>query len=133
MRFLFRRKGNKEDESNEQETSRPYSGLGIFSPLIKPSDSDPAHECRRLAELESIFIKSKRLESLEDVPYVVNQVRDGNIILLDISSLNVGKEQSQLELKRIIERIRGQTRSLNADIALINDECVIVTPSFVRF
>ncbi|MCK5302196.1 MAG: cell division protein SepF, partial [Candidatus Thorarchaeota archaeon] len=71
--------------------------------------------------------------SLNDVPYVVDQIRNGNIILLDITRMNDGKEQSHLELKRIIERIRGETRSYSADIALVNDNCVIVTPWFVKY
>jgi SepF-like predicted cell division protein (DUF552 family) len=113
-------------------TTRKYSGLGIFSPAVDAAEPNPTRELRRLAELEAIFVRSKRLESLEDVPYVVNQIRDGNIVLLDISRLNDGKEQTHLELKRIIERIRGETRTYQADIALVNDSCVIVAPSFVR-
>ena len=96
-------------------------------------ESDPIHECKRLAELEQIFVRSKSLESLDDVPFVVDQIRNGNIVLLDISRLNDGRDQTHLELKRIIERIRGETRSYRADLALINDNCVIVTPLFVKF
>jgi SepF-like predicted cell division protein (DUF552 family) len=96
------------------------------------SEIDPTRDCRRLAELESIFVRSKKLASLEDVPFIVNQIRQGNIVLLDISRLNDGKEKTHLELKRIIERIRGETRGYQADIALVNDTCVIVAPSFVK-
>jgi SepF-like predicted cell division protein (DUF552 family) len=110
-----------------------YAGLGIFSPVTEPEQSDPLHECRRLAELDEIFIRSKSLTSLDDVPFIVDQIRNGNIVLLDIKRLNDGREQTHLELKRIIERIRGETRSYRADIALVNDSTVIVTPSFVRF
>ncbi len=111
----------------------PQAALGVFSPSIEMAQPDPVRETRRLAELEQIFIRSKRLQSLEDVPFVVNEIRNGNIVLLDISRLSDGREQSYLELKRIIERIRGETRSYNADIAMVNDECLIVTPSFVKF
>ena len=129
MRFLFRRKDkNEESEPEKKETG----GLGVFSPASKTSQLDPAHECKRLAELDRIFIRSKKIKSLEDVPYVVNEVREGRIMLLDISRLNNGGEQSHLELKRIIERIRGETRGIEADLALVNDDCVIVTPSFVQ-
>ncbi len=134
MRFSFRRKDQKQNPSDKPVTTPPLSRLGIFSPAAGTlSEPDPIRECKRLADLESIFVRSKRLESLEDVSFIVNQVRDGNIILLDISRLNVDKEQAQLELKRIIERIRGETRSYRADIALVNEGCVIVTPSFVKF
>jgi SepF-like predicted cell division protein (DUF552 family) len=116
----------------ETETKPKHTGLGVFSPALAHSEIDPTRDCRRLAELESIFVRSKRLASLEDVPYIVNQIRQGNIVLLDISRLNDGKEKTHLELKRIIERIRGETRSYQADIALVNDTCVIVAPSFVK-
>ncbi len=125
----------KNDEANtESDVVEPGTErtLGIFSPTVQAGYPDPEHECKRLAELEAIFIRSKKLKSLDDVPYIVNEVRDGNIVLLDISRLNDGREQSRLELKRIIERIRGETRCYRADIALVNDGCIIVTPSFVR-
>ncbi|MFW9933139.1 MAG: cell division protein SepF [Candidatus Thorarchaeota archaeon] len=131
MRFLFRRKG-EENESDGTDRST-HSGLGIFSPVTDPVQPDPLHECRRLAELNEIFIRSKSLMSLDDVPFIVDQIRNGNIVLLDIKRLNDGREQTHLELKRIIERIRGETRSYRADIALVNDSTVIVAPSFVRF
>ncbi|MGY5863619.1 MAG: cell division protein SepF [Candidatus Thorarchaeota archaeon] len=133
MRSLFRR--NRETNSSEETTAqRKLPSLGIFSPS---KDAKPerllSHDIKRLAELEQIFIKSKKLESLADVPYVVNEIRDGNIVLLDISRLNDGNDQTHLELRRIIERIRGETRGYMAEIALVNDSCMIVTPSFVSF
>ena len=66
------------------------------------------------------------------MPYVVEEIKDGNIVLLDISRLNDGNDQSHLELRRIIERIRGATRGYQSDIALVNDGCMIITPSFVK-
>jgi len=85
-----------------------------------------------MSELEEIFVRSKKLESLADVPYVVEEIKEGNIVLLDISRLNDGNGQTHIELRRIIERIRGATRGYQADIALVNDGCMIITPSFVR-
>lgn len=129
MRFPFGRK-DKNDESDEEE--KKTGGLGIFSPAHRISQDDPLQECKRLAELDRIYIRSKRIKSLEDVPCVVNEVKEGRIMLLDISRLNNGGEQSHLELKRIIERIRGETRGIQANLALVNDDCVIVAPSFVE-
>ncbi|MFW9795091.1 MAG: cell division protein SepF [Candidatus Thorarchaeota archaeon] len=133
MRSLFRR--NRSTDSTEEKTvQRTLPSLGIFSPAkeAKP-ERLLSHDVKRLAELERIFIKSKKLESLADVPYIVNEIRDGNIVLLDISRLNDGNDQTHLELRRIIERIRGETRGYMAEIALVNDDCMIVTPSFISF
>jgi SepF-like predicted cell division protein (DUF552 family) len=131
VRFLFRRKQNDE-VSAETSTRRVHPGLGVFSPVVETSQTDPRKELKKLSELETIFVRSKKLESLADVPFVVDEIKGGNIVLLDISSLNDGNEQTHLELRRIIERIRGATRGYEADIALVNDGCMIVTPAFVK-
>jgi len=132
VRSLFRR--NRSTESSEETTvQRTLPSLGLFSPVSESKKSDPQHDIKRLAELEKVFIKSRKLESLADVPDIVSEVRNGNIVLLDISRLNDGNDQTHLELRRIIERIRGETRGYEAEIALVNDACMIVTPSFVSF
>ncbi|TFF96973.1 cell division protein SepF [Candidatus Thorarchaeota archaeon] len=132
MRSLFRRKRDDSDDNEDKERSFP--GLGVFSPLSKQKSPQPSpkHELKRLSELEEIFLRSKKVHSLSDVPGIIDEVRKGNIVLLDISRLNDGKDHSHLELRRIIERIRGETRGYRAEIALVNDDCMIVTPHFVR-
>jgi SepF-like predicted cell division protein (DUF552 family) len=131
VRSLFRRKQN-DKLSNEISTGRLFPSLGVFSPVAETSEPNPSKELRMLRELESIFVRSKKLESLADVPYVVDEIKDGNIVLLDISSLNDGNEQTHIELRRIIERIKSATKGYQSDIALVNDGCMIVTPAFVK-
>jgi len=131
MRSIFRRKQN-DDDTEEISTKRSIPSLGLFSPATESTQADPVRELKKLRDLEEIFVKSKKLESLADVPYVVEQIKEGNILLLDISRLNDGNDQTHLELRRIIERIRGATKGYQADIALVNDGCMIVTPSFVK-
>ena len=131
MRSIFRRK-QSDDTSEEIRTKTSFPSLGIFSPATGSREVDPVRELRRLSELEEIFVRSKKLESLADVPYVVEEIKEGNIVLLDISRLNDGNNQTHIELRRIIERIRGATKGYHADIALVNDGCMIITPSFVK-
>jgi len=132
MRSIFRRKVS--DDTNEEiSTKRSIPSLGLFSPATESTQSDPVRELKRMSELEEIFVRSKKLESLADVPYIVEEIKEGNIVLLDISRLNDGNDQTHIELRRIIERIRGATRGYQADIALVNDGCMIITPSFVKF
>ena len=132
MRSLFRRKKSS-DSSDETAVQRTLPSLGLFAPVSESKRADPHHDMKRLAELEQIFIRTRKLESLADVPEIVSEIRNGNIVLLDISRLNDGNDQTHLELRRIIERIRGETRGYEAEIALVNDGCMIVTPSFVSF
>lgn len=130
MRSLFKRRRNESDE--DEKTERSFPSLGVFSPRIRSTQPSPIRELKRLSELEEIFLKSKKVHSLSDVPDVIEEIKQGNIVLLDISRLNDGKDHSHLELRRIIERIRGETRGYQAEIALVNDDCMIVTPHFVR-
>ena len=131
MRSIFRRK-QSDDTSEEISTKRSIPSLGLFSPATESIQVDPVRELKRMSELEEMFVRSKKLESLADVPYVVEEIKVGNIVLLDISRLNDGNGQTHIELRRIIERIRGATKGYQADIALVNDGCMIITPSFVR-
>lgn len=131
MRSIFRRK-QSDGSSDDSSSGKTFPSLGLFSPVSDTIQSDPRQELRKLRELDEIFIRSKKLESLSDVPYVVDEIKEGNIVLLDISNLNNGNEQTHLELRRIIERIRGATKGYQADLALVNDNCLIVTPSFVK-
>lgn len=132
--MIFGRGRRKEAAKAEGSIIDPHARceLGVFSPALDATEPEPVKQCRRLSELDAIFIRSKRLDSLDDVPFVVNEIREGNIVLLDITRLNNGTPQTYLELKRIIERIRGETRCYAADIAIVNDSCVIVSPSFVK-
>ena len=132
MRLPFRKKDDNDKQNDSVSNESTYNGLGLFSPVLDPVESIEDYDWKRLNELERILIKSKKLTSLEDVTSVVSEIRDGNIVLLDITRLNNGREQCRLELKRIIERIRGETRGFRADLALVNDDCIIVTPPFVR-
>ena len=132
MRLPFRKKDDNDKQNDSVSNESTYNGLGLFSPVLDPVETIEDYNWKRLNELERILIKSKKLTSLEDVTSVVSEIRDGNIVLLDITRLNNGREQCRLELKRIIERIRGETRGFRADLALVNDDCIIVTPPFVR-
>jgi SepF-like predicted cell division protein (DUF552 family) len=131
VRSIFRRK-QSDDIPEEISTTRSIPSLGLFSPATESRQPDPVRELKKMSELEEIFIKSKKLESLADVPYVVEEIKEGNIVLLDISQLNDGNNQTHIELRRIIERIRGATKGYQADLALVNDGCMIITPSFVK-
>lgn len=131
MRSIFRRKLS-DDTSEEISTKQSIPSLGLFSPATESIQANPVRELKRMRELDEIFVRSKKLESLADVPYVVEEIKEGNIVLLDISQLNDGNGQTHIELRRIIERIRGATRGYQADIALVNDGCMIITPSFVK-
>ena len=74
-------------------------------------------------------IKVDKLEDFSDTDRIQKQIRDSNIVLVKIKALR-GKDIS--ELKRAIEKLRKTCIAINGDIAGIDEDWVIMTPSFAH-
>jgi SepF-like predicted cell division protein (DUF552 family) len=74
-------------------------------------------------------IKVDRLDDFSDTDRIQKQIRDGNVVLVKIKTLR-GKDIS--ELKRAIEKLRKTCIAINGDIAGIDEDWVIITPSFAH-
>lgn len=81
------------------------------------------------AELEPIYIRSMELRSLADVQEVADELRAGNIMVLEISNL---MNQDPEELKRAIDQIKGICQAIGGDVGRLTESKVIATPRFVR-
>ncbi len=80
-------------------------------------------------ELEPIYIKSMELHSLVNVQEVSDELRAGNIMILDISSL---MNQDPVELKRAIDQLKRICQTIGGDIGRLTESKVIATPKFVN-
>ncbi len=105
--------------------------LGLYEPDEKPMKST-VQQHEMAPAMNSIYIKPHKLTGLSDVPFIVEELDRGNIILLDISKFNDGREQSRLELRRVVERLRGETRGIQSEMALIGKDYIVVTPRYVK-
>ena len=76
-----------------------------------------------------IPIKVDKIEDFADSDRIQKQVRDGSIVLVKIKALR-GKDVS--ELKRAIDKLRKTCVAINGDIAGIDEDWVVVTPSFAH-
>jgi SepF-like predicted cell division protein (DUF552 family) len=74
-------------------------------------------------------IKVDKLEDFMDTDRIQKLIRNGNIVLVKIKALR-GKDIS--ELKRAIEKLRKTCLAINGDIAGIDEDWVIMTPSFAH-
>ena len=102
--------------------------LGLYEQDEKPAKKVAS----QVMTDSSIYIRPHKLSGLADVPFIVGELDRGNIILLDISKFNDGREQSRLELRRVVERLRGETRSIQSEMALIGKDYILVTPRQVK-
>lgn len=107
---------------------RSESNLAIGSevPVVEIEESNVT---RGLSELEPILVKSTELHSLADVQEVADELRTGNIMILDISML---MNQDPAELKRAIDQLRGICQAIGGDIGRLTESKVIATPKFVN-
>ncbi len=74
-------------------------------------------------------IKVDKLEDFSDTDRIQKQIRDGNIVLVKIKTLR-GKDIS--ELKRAIDKLRKTCIATNGDIAGIDEDWVILCPSYAH-
>ncbi|MDI6642889.1 MAG: cell division protein SepF [Candidatus Hodarchaeaceae archaeon] len=90
---------------------------------------EEARAPRRVAELEPIYVKSMELRSLVDVQEVADELRSGNIMILDISTL---MNQDPAELKRAIDQLKGICQAIGGDVGRLTESKVIATPKYVN-
>ncbi|HLE07892.1 MAG TPA: cell division protein SepF [archaeon] len=74
-------------------------------------------------------IRVDKLEDFADTDRVQKAVREGSIVFLKIKSM---KEKDISELKRAIDKLRKTCVALNGDIAGIDEDFVILCPSFAH-
>jgi SepF-like predicted cell division protein (DUF552 family) len=76
-----------------------------------------------------VSIKVDKLEDFSDSDRIQKAVREGSIVLVKIKTL---KEKDMSELKRAIEKLRKTVIAINGDIAGIDEDWVVVCPSFAH-
>lgn len=76
-----------------------------------------------------IPIKIEKLEDFSDTDKLQKLVREGAIVFVKIRTL---KEKDISELKRAIEKLRKTVIAINGDIAGIEEDWVVLCPSFAH-
>ncbi|MEW6328850.1 MAG: cell division protein SepF [Candidatus Micrarchaeota archaeon] len=88
-------------------------------------------------ELESVdvlhpsadfYVKPVALESEADAKVIEEELKHGNIILLNVSPMS----RNMAKLKQIVSALKGFVVKINGDIARIDNEKILLTPSKVK-
>ncbi len=74
-------------------------------------------------------IKIEKLEEFSDTDRLQKLVREGAIVFIKIRPL---KDKDISELKRAIEKLRKTVIAINGDIAGIEEDWVVLCPSFAK-
>ncbi|MFW9830772.1 MAG: cell division protein SepF [Candidatus Thorarchaeota archaeon] len=80
----------------------------------------------------SMYVRFMELTGLMDVTPISEEVRKGNLVVMDVSPLVQQGTELQLQLKRAVEQLRAVCISVGGDIGQLGNRYIILTPSRVK-
>lgn len=114
--------------------------MGIFEKITKGlglSKEMDIGDCVNGIEMENVdvlheaadfYVKPLPLESEADVNIIMEELKARNIILLNLSPL----KRNTAKVKMIVDRIKEHVSKINGDIARIDEDKILLTPSKVK-
>ena len=115
----------------------PFQRLGRVLGIGRDRDSEGYLDTIDTAELENVdalhtpadvYIKPVALEDEADMNLAMEELKNGNIILMNIAPMS----KYTTRLKKIINNLKGFTIKIDGDIARMDNEKFILTPSRVK-
>lgn len=104
--------------------------FGLFKKKEKPKEDEFLEiDAEKLKEERQVNVRIETLESYADADRIQNLVREGNVVFLRIKQLRM-KDIS--ELKRSVDKLRKTCMAMNGDIVGVDEDFLIITPSFAR-
>ncbi len=105
------------------------------------TESKPVPESEKFIDLGDIDIEGLELESsaggmelrvaevttFEDLGPAIDQVYDGNLVLVDISALST----DDIAMRRVANELKSVARDVNGDVAGVGKNILAVTPTGV--
>ncbi len=93
-----------------------------FMTATEAEDVDVMHQ------QADFYVKPIALQSDGDLKVVEEELRNRNIVLLNISPI----ARNAAKLKESVEQLRSFTRTFNGDIARIDEDKILLTPTNVK-
>lgn len=83
-------------------------------------------------EAASMYVRFMELTGLMDVTTISEEIRKGNLVVMDVSPLVQQGTELQLQLKRAVEQLRAVCISVDGDIGQLGNRYIILAPSRVK-
>jgi SepF-like predicted cell division protein (DUF552 family) len=83
-------------------------------------------------EAASMYVRFMELTGLMDVTPISEEVRKGNMVVMDVSPLVQQGTETQTQLKRAVEQLRAVCISVDGDIGQLGNRYIILAPSRVK-
>ena len=111
MGLGFLNKNNGDGSSSEDVVEEDFVELDA-----KPAD-----------EQQEVVVRAETMQELEDVETVQDHLRNNHIVWVNIQPL---KSRDMSQLKRAVKRLKKTVRSVDGDIAGVDEDWIVVTPEF---
>lgn len=121
---ILRKIFGKDKESFTDNEGEEEPGV----PILEISESELGGE--RSGSIEPINMLREDLDDPEKVEEAVRIVQEGDIVVLDITSL---MEEDPGVLKDSVDRLKEEVTEFDGNIARISDSLVLIVPKFVDF
>ena len=79
-----------------------------------------------------MYVRFMELSGLMDVTPISEEVRKGNMVVMDVSPLVQQGTETQTQLKRAVEQLRAVCISVDGDIGQLGNRYIILAPSRVK-
>jgi uncharacterized protein len=111
--------------------------LGFFNKVMTKEDNvDLEDFLNNLDEVEEesyddadAFVKPMDLVVDADIQSIMAEVKQGNIVLMNIADL---AKRNGMKLKELVGKIKVEVKAIDGDIARISQGRVLITPSKVK-
>ena len=106
-------------------------GLSKTSEVEKIEDFIDSAEMENvdvLHEAADFYVKPLALESEQDLNLVTEELKQRNILIVNISSL----KRNEAKLKMIADNLKSHVIKINGDIARLDENRILLTPSKVK-
>jgi len=80
-------------------------------------------------EQKKVVVRAETLKEFDDVETVQNRLRDNQIVWVNIRPL---KQKDMSKLKRAVKRLKKTVRSVDGDIAGVDEDWIVITPSYAE-
>jgi len=78
---------------------------------------------------QKVVVRAETLREFDDVEKVQDQLRNNRIIWVNIKPL---KQKDMSKLKRAVKRLKKTVRSIEGDIAGVDEDWIVVTPGYAE-
>lgn len=119
----------KEEEEKKYENPEDVTKVLEELRVFETKEDEVTSEAEELEMLSEIHLKTISLSDLSDVKHVEEELKHGNIIILNVYPL---MEESPVNCKRAIERLRAICKVLNGSMRSLSGQYIIITPHFIK-